>query len=225
MSDYGRIHKGFHSHAKVEKAGNAAIGLWVRAMSFCKAHRTGGHISLDAARNLGTNDEIDALVRVRLWEWNPEKQQYRFRDWDEWNASERPKSLAARLVHKIVPDDYPDAVRQKLSAKVSDLLAEDIEPVWIERALKAWLSTPNAGVGLLPFLISDLMRQGQQADLSEVLRQAHRTGDISPLARLGHIFTPPDTPDGLDVPAIRKFMLGAKREWIAKLREELNTRG
>ena len=62
-----RIDDHFHHHPKVTRAGNAAVGLWVRAGSYSSAYLTDGHVPLGAVREMGTKREIDALVEARLW--------------------------------------------------------------------------------------------------------------------------------------------------------------
>jgi hypothetical protein len=54
-------------HAKAVAAGNAAMGLWVRAGSWCAHQLTDGHIPKDIALTMGKPSEITRLVNVRLW--------------------------------------------------------------------------------------------------------------------------------------------------------------
>lgn len=54
-------------HDRVLRAGNAAMGLWVRAGAYCSGHLTDGFISADAARTMGSAAEIRKLVAVGLW--------------------------------------------------------------------------------------------------------------------------------------------------------------
>jgi hypothetical protein len=54
-------------HPKVIMAGNAAMGLWVRAGAWSMKHLTDGFIPDAVASILGTAKEADALVRVGLW--------------------------------------------------------------------------------------------------------------------------------------------------------------
>lgn len=53
--------------AAVIRAGNAAFGLWARAGSYTADKITGGYVPPEVALLLGTQDEIDALVREKLW--------------------------------------------------------------------------------------------------------------------------------------------------------------
>lgn len=72
-------------HPKFIAAGNAAIGLWTRAGAWCKAHASGGWLSRDAARTLGSASEIKKLVTVGLWEelTRGDERGYAFHDWTD----------------------------------------------------------------------------------------------------------------------------------------------
>ena len=70
-----------HSHPKAVMAGNAAMGLWVRAGSWCKNHATGGAIPTAIAESFGTKSQAKQLVTVGLWEKTPTG--FQFHDWQE----------------------------------------------------------------------------------------------------------------------------------------------
>lgn len=69
-----RLDDGFAVHAKVITAGNAAVGLWVRAACWSAAQLTDGVIPAAVARTLGTTKEAAALEAAGLWR----------RDGDTW---------------------------------------------------------------------------------------------------------------------------------------------
>lgn len=54
-------------HPKVIMAGNAAMGLWVRAGAWSMKHLTDGFIPDAVLPILGTVEEAESLVRVGLW--------------------------------------------------------------------------------------------------------------------------------------------------------------
>lgn len=54
-------------HRKTVAAGNAAMGLWVRAGSWCAQQLTDGFVPTEIATTLGTAPQITRLVRARLW--------------------------------------------------------------------------------------------------------------------------------------------------------------
>lgn len=66
-------------HPKILAAGNEAVGMWTRAGALCKKHTTGGHVSVDTARALGSKKLADRLVAVGLWVEVPGG--YQFHDW------------------------------------------------------------------------------------------------------------------------------------------------
>lgn len=68
-------------HRKTLIAGNAAMGLWARAGSWCAQQLTDGHISREVARQMGTKKEADALVRSGLWLETEDG--YLFHQWNE----------------------------------------------------------------------------------------------------------------------------------------------
>lgn len=72
-------------HAKVMRAGNAAMGLWVRAGSYAAQHLTDGRVERHVARTLGTAGEARRLVDVGLWVEHDDG--YVFHEWDERQPS------------------------------------------------------------------------------------------------------------------------------------------
>jgi len=55
------------THSKVVAAGNAAMGLWVRAGSWSSQHLTNGHVPAHVVAMLGTPGQAKALVSAGLW--------------------------------------------------------------------------------------------------------------------------------------------------------------
>lgn len=53
-------------HPKIVKAGNAAIGAWVRLGAYCNAYHLNGKVETSAALDIGSQEEIDSLVAVGL---------------------------------------------------------------------------------------------------------------------------------------------------------------
>jgi hypothetical protein len=161
------------------------------------------------------------LVEAGLWEFH-EGHGYRFKDWDEWNSDDQPKTTSARLVAAVLPPGHPIDVQNRLANEVAKLFEEGIEYKIVEAALKLWLGKPNYGPALLPMLVSEVTRKGGFAERDVALRDAWKTGDTKPLARFGLVFTPPDLPREIQTPeAARFFMLGAKRAWIEDIREAM----
>lgn len=69
-------------HPKAATAGNAAMGLWVRAGSYASAHLTDGFIASAIALAMANECDADALVNVGLWDRVDGG--YQFHGWDEW---------------------------------------------------------------------------------------------------------------------------------------------
>lgn len=67
-------------HRKACEAGNAAMGLWVRAGSWSMANLTEGFVPKSAAKTLGTAGQAKALVAAGLWVEIDGG--YQFHEWD-----------------------------------------------------------------------------------------------------------------------------------------------
>ncbi|WP_028479567.1 hypothetical protein [Nocardia sp. CNY236] len=72
-------------HPKVVAAGNAAMGLWVRAGSWSMQQLTEGFVPAAIVRGLGSTTQAKKLVDVGLW--TAEADGYRFHGWDERQMS------------------------------------------------------------------------------------------------------------------------------------------
>lgn len=84
-------------HAKVVAAGNPAMGLWVRAGSWCAQQITEGYIPKDIAKAMGTPAQIKKLLDVALW--TEDKSGYRFHQWGERQMSK--EEIEARRQKRI----------------------------------------------------------------------------------------------------------------------------
>ncbi|MFK0223563.1 mucin-2 [Streptomyces vinaceus] len=62
-----KIDDSSHMHPKIVKAGNAALGLWVRAGAYSAQHLTEGTVPAVVARQYGTAPQARKLVSVGLW--------------------------------------------------------------------------------------------------------------------------------------------------------------
>lgn len=76
----------FAMHPKSMRAGNGALGLWVRAGSWSAAHLTDGFIPSDLLAAIGgSRTAAEKLVKVGLWEVDIDG--YRFRDWHDYQPT------------------------------------------------------------------------------------------------------------------------------------------
>jgi hypothetical protein len=104
-------------HRKVVAAGNAAMGLWVRAGSWCAQQLTDGFVPDHMIPILGTPAQASRLVRVGLWitvpggcqfhEWNEKGRQptaQSVREEREKSAERQAKWRAARSANRQVSE-------------------------------------------------------------------------------------------------------------------------
>lgn len=61
------VDDGAHSHPKMMRATNAAVGLWVRVGSYVAQHLTDGHVPAEVAKSYGSAPQIKKLLAVGLW--------------------------------------------------------------------------------------------------------------------------------------------------------------
>jgi hypothetical protein len=74
-------------HPKAIMAGNAALGMWVRAGSWAAQQLTDGYVPLDMARSLGTTAQARKLTDSGLW--LPCGSGYEFHQWAERQLSRK----------------------------------------------------------------------------------------------------------------------------------------
>ena len=79
---------------------------------------------------------------------------------DERGLPEAVNPSASRLVSALIPDSIPSAVRTGLRHRASELINRDgLDSDAVAESLRRWLARPGAGVGLLPSLASDVIRE------------------------------------------------------------------
>jgi hypothetical protein len=222
MSDWARLHRDLADHPKFQEASLPAVGLWALGIAKTRQLRSAGRLTHKEALELARGDEslIKELLGVGLWERSGDA--YIYHDWLEHNGDHRPRTTAARMVGEVLGERYPAAVAASLAAKVAELLNEGQEVQAIRAALKLWSDQPDAGIGLLPFLVARVIRDNQAGDLRALLRASWKSGDVTPLRRHGYWFTPPDIPPDIKTPdRMQAWMLSQKRLWIKDLEKEL----
>lgn len=74
------------THAKVVRAGNSAMGLWVRAGSWSASQLTDGYVPADMIGVLG-GKAADARRLVEVGLWVNADGGYRFHQWDDRQPS------------------------------------------------------------------------------------------------------------------------------------------
>lgn len=82
-----KVDDGFHCHPKVLRAGNEAVGLYVRCGSYAAQQLTDGFIPEHIALLYGGDSLADALVRVGLW--RRARGGWRMPDYLDYNPSKK----------------------------------------------------------------------------------------------------------------------------------------
>jgi hypothetical protein len=90
-----RVDDSLAFHQKTVAAGNAAMGLWVRAGSWSSQHLTDGHLTPEMTSALGARAEVKRLVDVGLWhdrnhtckDCRVIESGYLFHDWEQANPT------------------------------------------------------------------------------------------------------------------------------------------
>lgn len=80
-----RLEDSFYDNPKVRRAGNAAVGLWVRCATYSARQLTDGRIPAYVVREMGKPTEIAAATRSGLW--LPDDEEYVMPDYLEYNPS------------------------------------------------------------------------------------------------------------------------------------------
>lgn len=81
-----KVDDGFCFHPKAIAAGNAALGLWVRAGSWCGANLTGGALPRHMIGTFGAQKR-DAMRLVSAGLWSETEDGYQFNGWDEYQPT------------------------------------------------------------------------------------------------------------------------------------------
>jgi len=79
---WGKIDDQLAFHPKALEAGNEALGMWVRSMSYSCQMLTGGFISNEIVLAMGGPKIAGKLVQARLWEIV--EGGYQFHDWEQY---------------------------------------------------------------------------------------------------------------------------------------------
>lgn len=119
MSDWFKLSGSYYRDPKVLRAGEAAEVLFVRGLSYCCEHGTGGRIPKAALPYLAATDteaRTDALVREGLWVTDGDE--YVVRSWDAWQQGvdalterrkkDRDRKRSQRVSHRTVRGQSAD---------------------------------------------------------------------------------------------------------------------
>jgi hypothetical protein len=84
---WGKVDDNLAFHPKVMVAGNEAMGLWVRSLSYCCQQLTDGFVSDAIVLALGGAGVADVLVSAGLW--HEVEGGFQFNDWSHYQPSGR----------------------------------------------------------------------------------------------------------------------------------------
>ena len=113
-----KVDDGFAFHPKAMEAGNAALGLWVRAGSWCAANLTGGALPRHMLGTLGAQLR-DAKRLVSAGLWCETESGYRFNDWDHYQPT-KEQVTADREAARERQRKYRERQRNGVSNGVTD---------------------------------------------------------------------------------------------------------
>jgi hypothetical protein len=105
------VDDGFAFHRKALLAGNAALGLWVRAGSWCAQQLTEGFVPDDMIENLGTITQAKKLVKAGLWEVVDGG--YQFHEWTAEGRNPTRGEVLARRAREREKKAKARAAKQK----------------------------------------------------------------------------------------------------------------
>lgn len=106
-------------HAKTMLAGNAAMGLWVRAGSWSSQQLTDGHIPSHIIAALGTHAQAGKLVSAGLWDFA--EGGYQFHQWTE----RQPNSAAVKAERFAARERMADLRAKKKGVKKASSQVRD----------------------------------------------------------------------------------------------------
>jgi hypothetical protein len=106
------VDDGFAFHRKTVRAGNAALGLWVRAGSWCAQQLTDGHVPAEMVEVLGTQAQANRLVSAGLWFQVEDGYQFH-----EWTDSGRNPSRSEVLLRRKKEAEKKARAREANSGK------------------------------------------------------------------------------------------------------------
>lgn len=88
-----RIDDSFYDHYKVERAGNAACGAWLRMNTYCARHGTGGFLDASKALYFCEADEkqLQRLLDTRMLDETDTG--YKIHDYEKYNPDSKEKHL------------------------------------------------------------------------------------------------------------------------------------
>ena len=161
-----KVDDGFYDHPKVEELPNAAVGLWVKAGTWCAKHETDGVIPATRVKAFkGTASQIRALIECGLWSettTNSGAKAYSFRDWFDYQPSreereeeralwrEKKRKSRSQKLDKLrqqqnVPQGVPEMSPEETNEGVPEMSGTIPDPSRPDPSLSVIGSQPTTG--------------------------------------------------------------------------------
>ena len=161
-----KVDDGFYDHPKVEELPNAAVGLWVKAGTWCAKHETDGVIPATRVKAFkGTASQIRALIECGLWSettTNSGAKAYSFRDWFDYQPSreereeeralwrEKKRKSRSQKLDKLrkqqnVPEGVPEMSPEGTNEGVPEMSGTIPDPSRPDPSLSVIGSQPTTG--------------------------------------------------------------------------------
>ena len=135
---WGKVDDNLAFHPKVIQAGNEAMGLWVRALSWSMSILSDGHVPSGLVSAFNGDDAAEKLVESGLW--IAVDGGFQFRDWAEYQPT-KEHVLAERASAK----ERMARIRGQKTAKISSKFADvsDEHPSVVRANIERSSSTPT----------------------------------------------------------------------------------
>lgn len=175
-----RVDDGLAFHAKTLQAGNAAMGMWVRAGAWCSHHLTDGHIPTHVVATLGTTAQAKALVTAALW--IEEEGGYCFHDWKQSNPLrvevQEEREAAKERMRRAREAKRSGSVRANNGGTSPAVAVTPTrpDPTLEEKAAATPLPAPTRSdvEGLCRYFLEAISRNGVKATITEKWRTEAR---------------------------------------------------
>lgn len=173
-------------HPKVLMAGNAAMGLWVRAGSWCGAHLTEGALPRHMIGTLGAQQrDANRLVQAELWIRTDVG--YQFKDWGDYQPTKVQvdgEKVATKERQQRYRDRQSNAVTPTVTPTVTETVTNGVtngavtaprpDPYLKEKELSS-AKPPREEVELLCKRLHDrIVGNGSKSVVTEAWRTAAR---------------------------------------------------
>jgi hypothetical protein len=140
-----KVDDGFAFHRKAIKAGNTALGLWVRAGSWCAHQLTDGQVPSEVLPLLGGSvEDAEALVSAGFWQQIEGGYQfYGWHDYQPTKADVEEERAKARERQKEWRKNKRNAVSNAVTDSVTNAVTDTVTDAVSHRGSNAAPSLPD----------------------------------------------------------------------------------